>query len=101
MSKKIDKKIDELKAHLLTKDWVEDRYGNLLKTAKNKKGEMAKYRMKFGPISLRYETQFEYIEQCYGSEKETVKRNWIRLASGYYKDITINQETGALTGMKR
>jgi hypothetical protein len=67
--KQKEKLIVDIKEHLKENGWKEDRYGNFLKDGLN-------YRMKFNKTTLR----LEYKNQS---------KTWIRVSSGYYKDLSI------------
>ena len=59
-----------------------DRWGHYTKTRKNDK----KYRYKFNKNTLRYEVKLPH--------------GWMRLYSGYWKNIRFNEE-GKISGMSR
>ena len=101
MSKKIDKKIAEIREFLRSSGWQEDRYLNFIKIGKDKNEKVRKYRFKFQATSLRYEVQNTFITQAYGSEKDIINHEWMRILSGYYKDITIDYENKHLVGLAR
>ena len=63
----------------ISRGYVPDRYGNL------KKGDI---RIKFNPNKLRYEKRLN-----------TKPVRWIRIVSGYYKDISIKDDK--IYGLKR
>lgn len=75
--KELNKK--EIKDLLKSKDYSEDRWGHYKKIS----GEKT-YRFKVSKNVLRYE-----VKSAYG---------WVRLASGYWKDITIKDNK--LVGLK-
>ena len=91
-NKKISEKIKEIKEFLSSFSWEEDRFGNLLKEINERN-----YRFKFNVNSLRYEVLYEREENLFGSTKTV--REWVRVRSGYYKDIQIKD--GKLTGLIR
>ena len=94
-NKKISEKIKEIKEFLSSFGWEEDRFGNLLKEINERN-----YRFKFNATSVRYEVLYERNENVWG-ELGAVKtvREWVRVRSGYYKDIQIKD--GKLTGLVR
>lgn len=67
-----------------SKGWKQDKFGHL----RTEKGE---HRFKLSSIAVRYERQVTFSDG---------KHEWIRILSGYYKDLSINSE-GKLSGMKR
>ena len=71
---------------LFDKGYKRDKFGHYQKTS----GAGTVTRFKMQPNSVRYEKQCEI-----GGHNE-----WIRLASGYYKNLSITEE-GKLAGMKR
>lgn len=91
-NKKISEKIKEIKEFLSSFGWEEDRFGNLLKEINERN-----YRFKFNATSVRYEVLYEREENLFGSTKTV--REWVRVRSGYYKDIQIKD--GKLTGLIR
>ena len=66
-----------------SKGWEEDNFGHLQKQANGKQ-----YRFKLSSIAVRYETKVKSIGE------------WIRLQSGYFKDLTITED-GKLAGLTR
>ena len=91
-NKRISEKIKEIKEFLGSSGWEEDRFGNFLK--KNNEGS---HRFKFNATSVRYEVLYERQESLFGTTKTV--REWVRVRSGYYKDIQIKD--GKLTGLVR
>jgi len=83
-SKQKEKKLILLKEVLAANGFEEDNYGNFKKTVKDNL-----YRYKFNKTSLRYESQVIHSD---GS------KCWVRLRSGYYKDLTVN-ELGKIVGL--
>lgn len=67
-----------------SKGWKEDKFGHL----RTEKGE---HRFKLSSIAVRYERQVTFSDG---------KHEWVRIMSGYYKDLSINSED-KLSGMKR
>jgi hypothetical protein len=67
-----------------SKGWKEDKFGHL----RTQKG---KHRFKISSIAARYEKQITFSDG---------KHEWLRIMSGYYKDLSINSD-GKLSGMKR
>ena len=57
----------------IARDWKLDKWGHLQKTINNKQ-----YRFKLSKIALRYEVK--------------VSGSWLRLRSGYYKDLNIGND---------
>jgi hypothetical protein len=74
---------DELKAWLISKSYKEDIYGHF---QKEKDGKT--YRYKIQDISIRYETKIKYSDGQNG---------WIRIMSGYFKALSLNDK-GQLCG---
>lgn len=75
----------ELITWLESKGYTKDTYGHYQKTIIEQS-----YRFKLQDISVRKEVQLANSD---GSHR------WIRLLSGYYKDLSINDK-GQLSGMK-
>ena len=74
-----------------SKGWTKDKFGHLQKTINDKE-----YRFKIGSISVRYEGKLNYKS----SGKEIGQYStWIRIRSGYFKDLSINSES-KLVGLK-
>ena len=69
-----------------SKGWKQDKFGHLQKETNE-----IYYRFKLSNIAVRYEKQITFSDG---------KHEWIRITSGYYKDLSINSE-GKLSGMKR
>lgn len=83
---------DEFTTWALGRGWELDSFGHFKKKLTRKRtGTLELYRYKIGKYSVRYETQVVY---------EDGKKSWVRIASGYYKNLTINAE-GRLQGMVR
>jgi hypothetical protein len=66
--------------------WSEDKFDHLHKVLNG-----TSYRFKISSIAVRYEEQVEF---------STGKHEWLRICSGYFKDLIINPEN-KLLGMKR
>ena len=77
--------------------WHLDRYGHLQKVGKlkDKEGKPIEYRIKLSSTAMRYEVKVHYDGGQYGKPSN----EWMRLRSGYYKDLTITDE-GKLSGLK-
>lgn len=73
--------------------WYEDKYGHLQKITPIAEKE---YRFKIGKTSVRYEMKIHHPANRY-SESKT---EWMRLRSGYFKDLHIAPD-GKLSGMTR
>ena len=73
-----------------SKGWEEDKFGHLHKTV-----GMRVYRFKVSTISVRYEIQVNHPAGDYSP----AKNEWIRLRSGYLKNLCINED-GKLSGLK-
>lgn len=78
--KKVSKQREELFNFLVSKGWVEDKYGNLKRTFTDKEGKSELRRYKFNDISFRYE--FQYVNS-YG------EKSWLKIRGAYYKDVSI------------
>jgi hypothetical protein len=78
--------IQEIKQMLKRHGYIEDTFGNMKKTMPD-----SIRRYKFQNVSLRYESQVIHSD---GS------KSWVRIASGYYKSITITAED-RIRGLKR
>ena len=76
----------ELENWLISKGYSKDKFGHYQKTSD--KGTVTRFKMQRN--SARYEKQTEIVG----------KNEWLRLASGYYKSLSITPE-GKLAGMKR
>lgn len=83
---------EELILWLGSKGYHKDPYGHYQKT--DEKGNV--YRYKLQDISVRHEIEIEVSDPYY----DRVNHRWIRLRSGYYKNLSIN-EKNRLVGMKR
>jgi hypothetical protein len=79
----------ELITWLESKGYTKDTYGHYQKTKENG----TKIRVKIQATSCRYEEQITLVS----SGKP--EHEWLRLGSGYYKDLFINDK-GQLSGMK-
>lgn len=78
---------EEIKEFLKRKEWTRIGQGvHLYKRV----GEV-EYRMKIGKLSLRYEHRVRHEGKGFG---------WMRLRSGYYKDLHISK-ADKLSGMRR
>jgi hypothetical protein len=75
----------ELITWLESKGYTKDSYGHYQKTTPDGRA----YRYKIQASSARYERQATILG----------KHEWIRIVSGYYKDLSINDK-GQLSGMK-
>ena len=81
---------DELISWLISKGYTPDRFGHLQKTV-DTNGQTKTYRYKLQDISARHEIKITYTDG---------HNDWIRLAPGYYKDLSVNSD-GKLCGLKR
>jgi hypothetical protein len=61
-----------------------------------KKNEVNEYRLKLSNISVRYEVKVHHA----GTEYSKPDSEWVRIQSGYLKNILITPE-GKLAGLKR
>ena len=68
-----------------SRDWELDKYGHLQKWIEEKQ-----YRFKLSNTSLRYEVKVKAFR---------APSEWMRLSSGYYKDLSITPE-GKLSGLR-
>ena len=75
--------------------WKLDKYGHLQKEFRGKDGETKQYRYKLSNTAMRYEVQVHHDGGQYGKPSN----EWLRLRSGYYKDLHITEE-GKLSGLK-
>jgi len=77
---------------LFDKGYKRDKFGHYTRTAVDPhlEGGSVTTRFKMRANSVRYEKQCKIVDH----------NEWIRLASGYYKNISITSE-GKLAGMKR
>jgi hypothetical protein len=80
----------ELTQWLLTKNYKPDKFGHYQKTLEIN-GQSKTYRYKIQDISTRYEVKIKYSDG---------HSDWLRLASGYYKDLSINDKQ-QICGLKR
>ena len=76
----------ELENWLISKGYSKDKFGHYQKTSD--KGTVTRFKMQSN--SVRYEKQVMIVDH----------NEWMRLASGYYKSLSITPE-GKLAGMKR
>jgi len=83
-----EEKIKLVREFLVGRGWSKDSSGNLRRN-RVKNGKEKTYKVKFTKTKVRYEVL-----------EENVRGNWIRLQSGFYKDIFIN-EAGKIDGLKR
>lgn len=89
MSKKNDLIEKQIKEFLESKGWKKDSYGNYQKESNGKE-----YRMKFNDISVRYELKIHHS----GTEYSKPSSEWIRLKSGYFKDLSVSEK--GIKGLK-
>lgn len=68
-----------------------DRYGHWQKTTENSDGVKRNYRYKLSDRSVRKEVQVVYDDG---------RKEWFRIGSGYYKNITIDERLNRVIGMK-
>jgi len=71
--------------------WRLDKYGHLQKKIDGKE-----CRIKLSNTALRYEVKVHYPGGTYSKPSS----EWMRLRSGYYKDLSITPE-GKLAGLRR
>jgi len=81
----------ELENFLTRKGWTKDRFGHYQKEVNGRK-----VRFKLQANSARYERQIHIPADRYSP----ARNEWIRVSSGYYKDLTITAED-KLAGLKR
>ena len=79
-------KREELETWLISKGYSKDKFGHYQKLINE--SEVARYKMQSN--SVRYEKKAHIVDH----------NEWLRLASGYYKSLSITPE-GKLAGMKR
>jgi uncharacterized protein (DUF1684 family) len=84
-------KREELENWLISKGYSKDKFGHYQKTI----GE-TDVRYKMQADSVRYEKRITFAATDYSPKQN----EWLRLASGYYKSLSITPE-GKLAGMKR
>jgi hypothetical protein len=82
---------EELIKWLESKGYIKDTYGNY---RKQNDFNYSNYRFKLNSISVRYEKQISLPTYNGKSEHE-----WLRIRSGYYKDLSINDKN-QLSGMR-
>ena len=87
---------EDVEKYFLSKGWNKDRYGHLQKENTTTKGDTRQYRIKFQAKSFRYEIKVNHEASEYSPASST----WVRLRSGYYKQVSINAQ-GVLAGMTR
>ena len=85
-------KREELENWLISKGYSKDKFGHYQKTVIDTHLENGSVttRFKMQSNSARYEKKAEIVDH----------NEWLRLASGYYKSLSITPE-GKLAGMKR
>jgi hypothetical protein len=82
----------DLEAWLTERGWTKDKFGHFRRRAEVHPAQNGdEYRYKLGRLAVRREVRCKHND---GS------KSWVRLRSGYYKDISITPE-GKLKGMKR
>lgn len=81
---------EQIKEWALSKNWTLDPHGNLRKTHNDKS-----YRIKLGDKKVRYE-----IQQIHDLGEGRNDYRWMRLSSGFYKDLSISEDS-KLIGLKR
>ena len=69
--------------------WRSDNWGNLQKEINGRQ-----YRFKLSSTSVRYEVKIHHP----GTKYSKPSSEWLRLRSGYYKDLNITSE-GKLSGL--
>jgi hypothetical protein len=75
--------------------WEQDVFGHFHKSVVAKEGGLRAYRFKVSNVSVRYEVQVLLP----GGDYSGPKREWMRLRSGYFKDLSIGED-GRLQGLK-
>ncbi len=75
----------------ISKGWNLDKFGHLQKKVGDKE-----YRFKISNISVRYEVKVHFEGGTYSGPKA----EWMRLRSGYFKNLTITDE-GKLMGLRQ
>jgi len=81
----------------MDRGWKLDKWGHLQKKIGDKE-----YRFKLSNTAMRYEVKIHYPETIMPSTGMVFGRassGWLRLRSGYYKDLYITSE-GKLSGLK-
>ena len=73
----------------ISRNWEKDKWGHLQKTSGGKQ-----YRFKISTTSVRYEVKIHFEPTKYGPKSE-----WMRLRSGYFKDLYFTAE-GKLVGLR-
>jgi len=76
--KQKDNKIQSIKDLLVSKGWVEDRYGNFKLQQPTKT-----YRVKIQDISIRYELQWTRADNS---------KDWVNVRSDYLKNVEIIED---------
>ncbi len=71
--------------------FTEDKFGHYQKSANGKE-----YRLKISNVAVRYEVKIHHDK----TEYSPASSEWLRLQSGYFKDLSITAE-GKLAGLKR
>lgn len=85
-------KSQELRDKLVSKGWKPDNYGHLkLVTTGKKTGNPVLLRVKFQETSARLEKQITIEAGTYSKEK----KEWFKLSSDYYKNISLD-DTGKI-----
>lgn len=80
----------DLENWLVSRGYSKDKYGNY---QKNKDGKV--YRYKLQATSVRYEVQITLTDW-----NDKPKHEWLRIKSGYYKNLSLNPETKLLCGLR-
>ncbi len=75
----------------LSRGWSQDNFGHLQKSANGKN-----YRLKLSNVAVRYEVRVHHE----ATEYSKAENEWARLQSGYFKDLSIDDEN-KLHGMSR
>ncbi len=74
-----------------SKGWQKDRFGHYQKSMQGKD-----YRFKVSKVAVRYEVKVNHK----ASEYSNSSNEWMRVRSGYFKDLSITTE-GKLLGTKK
>jgi hypothetical protein len=87
--------LDEIKQWLVSRDYHQDKYGHFQKTVTLKDGSSKVYRYKIQHVSIRKEVQCNHA----ASQYSPASKSWVRLASGYISQLSINDKN-QIVGMK-
>lgn len=87
MAKKLTKQ--DIIDWAIEEGWKLDKWGHLQKKVGDKE-----YRFKLSSTAMRYEVKIRYP----GTQYTSPSSDWLRLRSGYYKDLSFTPE-GRLSGL--